>query len=199
LQTAAGWLGRLARFDFTVFDEIRADRTATISAIVIVFGASFLAGMGSWLWAVFNRELSELDRSEVLVKSFLIGMFVQTAVWFLWVYIVRWILDWGYQIKVDALALVRTMGFAFAPVGFSVLVLIGGLALPIGLIAFGATLLLTTAAIQSASEAEMREAMVANLAGFAAFLIVMGGFANIAEVGTFGGLAPGILFFSLDL
>jgi len=41
--------------------------------------------------------------------------------------------------------------------------------------------------------------MVANLAGFAAFLIVMGGFANIAEVGTFGGLAPGILFFSLDL
>ncbi|TMC00496.1 MAG: hypothetical protein E6J42_00665 [Chloroflexi bacterium] len=199
MQTAAGWLGRLARFDFTVFDEIRADRTATISAIVIVFGASFLAGMGSWLWAVFNRELSELDRSEVLVKSFLIGMFVQTAVWFLWVYIVRWILDWGYQIKVDALALVRTMGFAFAPVGFSVLVLIGGLALPIGLIAFGATLLLTTAAIQSASEAEMREAMVANLAGFAAFLIVMGGFANIAEVGTFGGLAPGILFFSLDL
>jgi hypothetical protein len=39
--------------------------------------------------------------------------------------------------------------------------------------------------------------MLANLAGFAIFLIFMGAAANIAKAGAFGGLAPGILFFSL--
>jgi hypothetical protein len=56
-----------------------------------------------------------------------------------------------------------------------------------------------TAAIQSAAEIDQREAMTANLAGFAVFLAFMGMCANISEVATFGGISPGILFFSLDL
>jgi hypothetical protein len=40
---------------------------------------------------------------------------------------------------------------------------------------------------------------VANVAGFSIFAIVMGGFANIYEIDSIGGLAPGIFFFSLDL
>ncbi len=198
-QTAAGWIARLLRLDLSAFEEIRATPSATMSAVLVVFAASVLAGFGSWLWSVFNRELSELDRTEVLVKSLVIGCLVQTAVWFLWVYVTRWVLDWGYRIKIDFLELMRTMGFAFAPVALTILVLIGGLAVPIGILAFGMALLLTNAAIQSTSDAELSEAMVANLAGFGAFLIVMGVFSNVAEVGTFGGISPGILFFSLDL
>jgi hypothetical protein len=90
------------------------------------------------------------------------------------------------------------MGFAFAPVALSVLIVIAGFAVPFGLLAFGITLLLMTAAIQYTAEIDQREAMTANLAGFAVFLAFMGMCANISEVARLGGISPGILFFSLD-
>jgi hypothetical protein len=60
------------------------------------------------------------------------------------------------------------------------------------------TFLTTNIGIQMSSGADARETTMANVTGFAAFLVVMGVFANVAEVGPFGGVAPGILFFSLD-
>jgi hypothetical protein len=61
------------------------------------------------------------------------------------------------------------------------------------------TILFTNAAIQQVSDADTDEAIVANVLGFAVFAIVMGGFANIYEINSIGGLAPGVFFFSLDL
>lgn len=194
-QTISGWLGRILRLDFTAFAEIGPERQATTPAISIVLGASFLAGLGSFLWAEFYGA----DRWEVFVKSLVVGGIIQTAAWFLWVYLVYQVLARGYNARADFAQLTRTMGFAFAPVGLSVLVAIEPLAIPFGVIAFGMALLFTNAAIQAASDAEAREATMANLTGFGSFAIVMGICANIAEVGTLGGLAPGIFFFSLDL
>ena len=57
--------------------------------------------------------------------------------------------------------------------------------------------LLTNIAVEQASGLNTRESMLANLAGFATFLIFMGAAANIAKAGAFGCLSPGILFFSL--
>lgn len=129
-----------------------------------------------------------------------IGSFIQTVVWFFaWVYVTHWVLTHAYQSDVHFLDLTRTMGYAFAPVALSVLIAVGALAVPIGLLAFGLALLLTTAAIQSAADLDQRDAMIANIAGFSVFLITMGIFANISEIGTVGGTSPGILFFSLDL
>jgi len=119
--------------------------------------------------------------------------------WFSWVYIVYLVLTWGYGARQDFGELTRAMGFAFAPVALSVLVFIGGLAVPVGLISFAITILFTNAAIQQVSDAEVDEVTVANVAGFGIFAIVMGGCANIYEVDSIGGLAPGIFFFSLDL
>jgi hypothetical protein len=186
------------RFDFSAFEEICADATATTSAVAVVFGASVLAGFGSWLWAVQSRDLVGLDRTEVFIKSLVLGSIIQTAVWFLWVYIVDQVLVRAYGARANFLELTRTMGFAFAPVGISVLIAIAGFAVPFGLLAFGLTVLLTNAAVQNASDADPREAALATVAGFVAFLTVMGIFANVSEVGTFGGLAPGVLFFTLD-
>ncbi len=195
-RTVGGWLSRVLRLDFSAFGEIRQERSATTPAILIVLGASVLAGIGSLLWAF---QFEGADRTEVLVKSLVLGSILQTAFWFLWVYLVFQVLARGYQMRVDFAELTRTMGFAFAPVGLSALIAIQSLAVPFGVISFGMTLLFTNIAIQHASDAEAREATMANLTGFGSFAIAMGICANIAEVGSLGGLAPGIFFFSLDL
>lgn len=161
--------------------------------------ASLFAGAGSWLWAVQSPDFAGLDRTEVFVKSLIIGSFTQTVIWFAWVYIAYQVLVRAYGSQVHFVDLTRTMGYAFAPVAISVLIAIAGFAIPFGLLAFGLTLLLTTAAIEYAADTEQREAMIANLTGFAVFLVFMGMCANISEVATFGGISPGILFFSLDL
>jgi hypothetical protein len=193
--TVGGWLGRIFRLDFSAFGEIRTSPSATTAAIAVVFVASLFAGLGSWLWALDNV----VDDGDTFVRSFVIGSMVQTVVWFVWVYIVYLVLSRGYGARVEFGELTRAMGFAFAPVALSVLVFIGQLAVPVGLISFGITLLFTNAAIQQVSDAEADEATVANVAGFGIFAIVMGGCANIYEVDGIGGIAPGIFFFALDL
>ena len=196
VSSVGGWLGRIFRLDFTAFNEIRANPSATSAAIAVVFGASVLAGFGSWLWAL---QTVVVDNDKAFIRSFLLGSLIQTIVWFSWVYVAYLVLTWGYGARQDFRELTRAMGFAFAPVALSVLVCVGALAVPIGLISFMIAILFTNAAIQQVSDADADEAIVANVLGFSVFAIVMGGFANIYEISGVGGLAPGVLFFSLDL
>ena len=198
-QTSLVWVGRLLRLDFSAFDDIRAEPRATTNAVIVAYVASLFAGAGSWLWAVQSPDFAGLDRMEVFAKSLVIGSFTQTLFWFVWVYIAYQVLVRAYGSPVHFAELTRTMGYAFAPVAISILIAIAGFAIPFGLLAFGITLLLMTAAIEYAADIDQREAMTANLAGFAVFLVFMGMCANISEVATFGGISPGILFFSLDL
>ncbi|MCI0818563.1 MAG: YIP1 family protein [Chloroflexi bacterium] len=196
-----GWLGRIARLDFTVFDELRSDRSATPVAVVIVLAASVLAGIGTLLWALQHENFGghhNVDVMEVFLKAVIIGSIVQTGVWFAWVYITYMLAARIFGSAVHFGELTRVMGFAFAPVALSLLIAIAPLAVPFGLLAFGITLMLMTAAVERAAEIEPRQAMLSTLGGFAVFLTFMGAFANVMEVATFGGLAPGILFFSLD-
>ncbi len=197
VQTIGAWVGRILRLDFSAFDEIRSERAATSAAILVVLTASVFAGLGSLFWALQYKGID--DEMEVVLKSLILGSIIQTAAWFVWVYVASWILVHGYGVRLDFAELLRTMGFAFAPVGFSLLIVIQSLAVPFGIISFGMAILFTNIAIQQATDAEAREATMANITGFAVFAIAMGICANIAEVGSLGGLAPGIFFFSLDL
>jgi hypothetical protein len=194
-----GWLGRLIRLDFTVFEELRTDRSATPAALAVVYVSGFLAGVGTVIWAMQHDDFAGLDTTDVILKSLVLGSIVQAAVWFAWVYITYMIAARVYGSPVLFSELTRTMGFAFAPVAFTVLVGIAPLAIPFGLMSFGAALLFTTAAVEHAADLDQKQAMVATLSGFAVFLIFMGAFSNVMEEATFGGIAPGILFFSLDL
>jgi hypothetical protein len=196
VNSVGGWLGRIFRLDFTAFSEIRASPSATSAAIAVVFFASMLAGLGSWLWAL---QTDAVDNNKAFIRSFLLGGLIQTMVWFAWVYIAYLVLTWGYGARQDFRELTRSMGFAFAPVALSALVCIGALAVPIGLISFMLAILFTNAAIQQSSDADADEVIVANVLGFSVFAIVMGGFANVYEINTIGGLAPGLFFFALDL
>jgi len=196
LQSVSGWLGRLARLDLTVFEEVRSSPSATPGAIVVVFLASVLAGIGSFGWAV---QTEGVDDSEVFVKSLVIGSILQTLAWFIWVYLVFQVLARAYGARTDFYELIRSMGFAFAPVAMSVLVAITAFAVPFGVAALAGATLFSHFAIQSSSSAEPRQVLIANFVGFLSFAVVMGVLANIAEINTVGGLAPGLFFFSLDL
>jgi len=200
VQSAAGWLGRLARLDLTVFEDIRSSPPATTSAIGVVFAASVMAGIGSWLWAV---EWSPIEATDVFIRSLVIGSILQTLAWFIWVYLVFLVLARAYGTRTDFAELIRTMGYAFSPMALSVLIWVEGFTVPFGVISISSTVLLSFFAMQAASSAEPRQALVANLAGFTVFAVVMGVLANIGEVSAgggagIGGSAPGLFFFDLD-
>jgi len=193
----AGWLARVARFDFTVFDEVKEERTATASAVLVVLVSSLFAGLGTLFWSM-QHDFPGLDTADVIVKAVIGGTIVQTGVFLAWVYLTHLLLVRAFGAEVLFQELLRVMGLAFAPVALSIFVAIAPLAVPFGVLSLSTAFLFSHIAVERISGVTTREASIANLGGFAAFLVFMGAFANVAEAGVFGGLAPGILFFSLD-
>ena len=195
-QNLGGWLLRLARLDLTVFDDVKDDVSATVPTLTVAVVASFLSGLGSWLWWTFQDFPK--GGSDVFVKSFLLGSILQVGVWFLWVYVAAMILSRGLGVAADLNRLLRTMGLAFAPMAIAVLMLISFLTVPVGVIAVGATVALTYVAIQAATDAQPQQVMLATVVGFVIFAVVLGILANVSDVYNTGGLAPGLFFFNLN-
>jgi hypothetical protein len=195
-QNLGSWLLRLARLDLTVFDDIKDDVSATVPALTVAVVASFLSGLGSWLWWTFQDFPK--GGGDVFVKSFLMGSILQVGVWFLWVYVAAMVLSRGLGVAADLNRLLRTMGLAFAPMAIAVLIFISFLAVPLGVIAVGATLVLSYVAIQAATDAQPQQVMLANIVGFLVFAVVLGILSNLSEVYNTGGLAPGLFFFNLN-
>ncbi len=199
-QNLASWLGRLIRLDLTVFDDVKDEAAATVPALAVVVVASLLAGLGSWLWWVFEIDFpAAVDEKnfEVFWKTFILGGIFMTALWVLWVYISAMVLSRVFGAGADMNRLMRTMGLAFAPMAISLLVLVSILSIPFAAIAIGATFLLTNAAIAAATDAPPDRVALANLVGFAAFALILGILSNVYQWHDFGGLAPGIFFFNL--
>ena len=195
-RTVSSWVGRLLRFDLRVFDEISSDVSATRSALIIVVVASFLNGLGALLWWII-RDFTFGGDIDVFWRVVLLGGLLQVLVWLLWVYVVYQVLA-RCGVRVDFYQLIRAMGLAFAPMALAVLMVVTPLGVPLALFGLVVTVLFTNVAIQSVSRTESRHVLLANLSGFAIFVVVMGVLANIAQVeGTVGGLAPGIFFFNL--
>jgi hypothetical protein len=201
-QNLPSWLGRLIRLDLTVFDDVKDEAAATVPALAVVAAASLLAGLGSWLWWVFEIDFpagGDEKNLEAFWKTFILGGIFMMALWVLWVYISAMILSRVFRAGADMNQMIRTMGLAFAPMAISFLVVIGMLAVPLGAFAVATTLLLTNVAIQATTDAEPQQVIVSNLAGFLVFAIVLGILANFAQIYDIGGLAPGIFFFELNV
>jgi hypothetical protein len=194
-QNLGNWLLRLAKLDLSVFDDVKDDVSATVPTLAVVVVASFLSGLGSWLWWTFEDFP---DAGEVFIKSFLVGSILQVGVWFLWVYVAAMVLSRGLGATADLNRLLRTMGLAFAPMALALLMLISFLTVPFGVIAVAATVGLSYVAIQAATDAEPQQVMLANIVGFVIFAVSLGILANVSEVYDIGGLAPGLFFFNLN-
>jgi branched-subunit amino acid transport protein AzlD len=199
-QNLGNWLMRLARLDLTVFDDVKDDAAATVPALAVMVIASFAAGLGSWLWwAVQDFPLVSDKNGEAFLKTFILGGILQAALWLAWVYIAAMLLSRVFGAGADLNRMIRTMGLAFAPMIITILMVLDILAVPFAVIAVGATLLLSNSAMQAATDAEPRQVMLSNLAGFLVFAVVLGILANVAQIYEIGGISPGIFFISLDL
>ena len=163
-------LRRLARLDLDVLDEVRLDAAATVPSLVVATVAMALLGLGGWLWWVISGFE---DRGEVFVKTVLLGTFASMLMWLVWLLVVYAVLRQLAGVTVAVDQLVRSAGFAAAPLALGVLMLLPAIAFGVGLLALGAWLLATQAAIERTTAVRGGVPMLANLAGFGAWAVLM--------------------------
>jgi hypothetical protein len=165
---------RLARLDTTVFDEVKDDLNETVPAVVIVAIASLIAGIGVWLWLLIEVPSGvDVDFGNVLVNVLLLGTVFSVVLWAAWVAVTYVVLVQVYKETVDFQTLLRPMGYAAIPLVITVFMVLSGIALAIGIVAMGLWFVFAIYATQAASNASSDRVVVATLAGFAVYCIVM--------------------------
>ena len=180
-------LVRLVRLDTSVFDEVRNDPRATVPAVFVVLVSTLLAGIGGWLWWIVEGFG---DAGEVFVESVILGTLFSVALWIVWLLIAWVILTQLFQEEADWQQMLRTMGMATAPLGLSMAMFVPGVNFGVALASVALFFGLTTIAIQAVTPADPARVLVANLAGFSIWAIVL---TLLVTSDSF--LAPGIFLF----
>jgi hypothetical protein len=188
-QTIVFWLRRLVALDMTVFEDIRANPSATIPGILLVALATFLSGLGGWLWWVL-RDLS--NGSDVFIKSAVIGSIIAIVLWTLaWVGLVYVLLTQVFRERVFLEQLLRVMGLAYTPVALSFLMFVPGVSLGIGIASLALAVGLANFAIQTVTTADAPRILVCNIAGFTLWACVLTLLAQYNDP-----YAPGVFLFN---
>ncbi len=163
-------LRRLATLDDSVYDELRFESTATLPAIAVTAVGLLAFGIGGWLWWL----LSDLgETGSVFVKTVILGTVFGFGAWLGWMLVVYAALRRLSGLTLQIEQLVRTAGFASG-------ILVAGLAMVVTPLGFGIGLIVlvawfggTQVAIERTVGRGGSDVFVANLAGFAAWLLVM--------------------------
>jgi len=182
-------LQRLIRLDTSVFDEVRNDTSATIPAVLVAAIATFLAGVGGWLWWIM-QDFG--DGGQVFFESAILGTLFSVALWMVWLLVAWVVLTQVFREEADWQQMLRTMGMAALPLALSVAMFIPGIDIGVALASVALFFGLTTIAIQSTTTANAAHVLVANLAGFAVWAIVLGLLASPDNQ-----FAPGIFLFDV--
>jgi hypothetical protein len=165
------WLRRLANLDARVFEEVRTNPGATIPGVLIVTVATFIAGLGGWLWWM----VQDLGNSgDILVHSALVGSAIAVVLWGLvWLGLVYVILTQVFRERAYVEQLLRVMGLAAAPLALMGLMFIAPIAFGIGLAALALTFGLTNVGIQTVTTANPLRVLFANFCGFTVWACVL--------------------------
>jgi hypothetical protein len=180
-------LVRLAKLDTTVFDEVRLDPAATLPAIAVVILSTMVAGIGGWMWWVVKGYG---DSGKLFLHSVILGTFLSFALWIVWLFVAYVILTQVFSEDADWQQMLRTMGMASVPLVLTIAMFIPGVDFGVGLASIALFFGLTTIAIQATTPANPARVLVANLAGFSVWAIVLG---LLVTDNNF--LAPGIFLF----
>ena len=185
----------VASFNPTDYEELRDDPTATVFAVGVVIVATILQALGGFLWALFGATpppIYDVDMSHFLRNSVVLGSVLQIALWFGWVGMTWfWLRNILFVPDASWARLLRTMGFAFAPMAIQILLVFGNLEVPVGLLALGATAACSVLAVRAATGATPGQAALATIMGFFVFVFFLG-LSGTSDTD----LAPGI--FALD-
>jgi hypothetical protein len=172
-------LARLARFDTSVFDEVRDDPNETISAVVIAIASALLAGIGAWLWYAVVPTVSP---QRVFVNTVIIGSVFTALMYGVAALVAYVVLVQIYKVPVDLFSLVRTLGYAAAPLALSVLMFVPIIFPLFSLMPIALLLVMMIYAVQSASDAEPGQVVVASVVGLGVMVLVLGLIATSASV-----------------
>ncbi len=163
-------LRRLATLDDAVYDELRFDSSATVPAVAVTVGGLLALGLGGWLWWL----LSDLgETGTVFIKTVLLGTIFGFVAWLVWLLVVYTALRRVAGLTLQVEQLIRTAGFASGVLVIGLLMVITPIAFGIGVLALVAWAGTTQVAIERTVGRGGSDVLVANLAGFAAWLIVM--------------------------
>ncbi len=161
---------RLAKLDTTVFDEVRDDANELIPAMIVAGVASLLAGLGATLFWLFNWEF---EPDNVWLNVFILGGIFMAALYLVWVLIAYVVVVQVYKASADLQSLIRTMGYAAAPLALSLLMFIPVLYPVFAIVPIVLTFVLAIYAVQSVTNADSTQVVMANLAGLAVFVLVL--------------------------
>jgi hypothetical protein len=171
LTRIVNWLSRALRLDSTAFDEIKVDPSGLVAGIAVVAVTNLIIGIGTYLYAEFEDFP---ETSDLLVRAVIIGTVVQTVAWMAWPGVSYLLINSVFRGTANVQQMIATMGFAYAPAVVSFLIFITFLDWPFAILGMVAAFVLTQYAIAASSNAGSSQITMANLAGFAAFAIVMG-------------------------
>ncbi|HEY4684703.1 MAG TPA: hypothetical protein VII57_01520 [Dehalococcoidia bacterium] len=191
-REVVAWLRRLVYLDTTVFEDVRSIPTATIPSVVIVTAATFIAGLGGWLWWLVE-DFGE--SSDVFIHSAIIGSLIAVVLWGLWLALVYVMITQVFRERAYVEQLMRVMGLAAAPLALMGLMFIPGLSLAIGVASLALTFGLTSMAISSVTTANQGQVLAANLVGFFVWALVLTLLAS-ASLSTVQPHAPGVFLFN---
>lgn len=170
---------RLARFDTTVFDDVRDDPNETIPAAVVAVISAFLAGLGAMLyWEV----VTDFSPDGTAVNNLILGSILLVAMYAVGVLVTYVVLAQGFRIQAELQPLIRTAGYAAIPFALSVLMLIPVLYPVFALVPLMLVFVFLLHATMSATGAPTREATLAVTAGFAVMVLVLGLIAQQSDI-----------------
>lgn len=163
-------LRRLISLDLSVFDEVRDDDAATIPALVVAACAMMLLGFGGWLWWVSSGFG---DAGSVFLKSVVFGTVASLLLWLVWMLVVYQLLLRIGDVAVPVERLVRVSGFATTPLAFGVFAALPAVSFGVGILAVSGWLLFMQVAIERIAGIRSGLVMLANLSGFASWVVLM--------------------------
>ena len=185
-------LRRLVRMDETVFSEVQADTSQTLSAGLVAFGAIVAAAIGGWLWLIV--EVEGLRSGSIALREFFLGTIALAALWGVWLLVARLILVRVFSRSVEPGSFFREMAFATFPLAGQVLMFVPPIAFGVGMVTLMAWFATSVAAVEaSAPDASRKEIVAANAVGFSILAIGLSIFANAAAI------APGVFVQGADL
>ncbi len=191
LAWAGRTLQRIFLFDSSVYQELRVDPNATVLSFGIAAIAIFAFALGGFLWANIEVDnVVDFTWSGLFWKSALVGTLIGFGLWLAWITVAVAVLTQVYRMGLRLEEVFRVAGAASAPLAIGFFMFIPGISFGVALVAVVAWVATTIFALQAAFEMPPQKAVVASLAGFAVWAVILP-----LIVGGDDPLGPGIMLF----
>ncbi len=164
-------IGRLARLDTSVFDEVKDDVNELVPAIIVAVVSAFLAGLGAWMyWEV----VADVTLDNAVMNNFILGSIFLAVMYGVAVLVTYVVLVQMFKAQADLQSLFRTMGYGAIPLALSVLMFIPIIYAVFAIVPMALLLVMMIYAVRATSTAEPEQVVMATTIGFAVMVLVLG-------------------------